>query len=181
MTAVGVVASAAGGVEDLRARLVEPLLDRGLQVAVTLTPTAATWLEAIDEINQLEKATDLPVRVQACLPGERSPHPKIDAYIAAPATANTVAKLSLGIADNQALTVLCENIATTPMIVFPRINAAHARQPAWREHLERLNRAGVELIGGDDIWPLIEPRAAGGHRELPWEHMLRRLIITLHC
>jgi hypothetical protein len=40
-----VVASAAGGIEDLRVRLVEPLLDRSYQVAVTLTPTAASWLE----------------------------------------------------------------------------------------------------------------------------------------
>jgi hypothetical protein len=47
-------------------------------------------------------------------------------------TANSVAKLALGIADNQALTVLCECVATVPMIIFPRINAAHARQPAWK-------------------------------------------------
>ena len=46
-------------------------------------------------------------------------------------TANSVAKLALGIADNQALTVLCENVGHRPMIIFPRINAAHARQPAW--------------------------------------------------
>jgi hypothetical protein len=32
------------------------------------------------------------------------------------------------------------------MIIFPRINAAHARQPAWTDHLDRLRSAGVELI-----------------------------------
>jgi hypothetical protein len=62
-----------------------------------------------------------------------------------------VTRLSLGIADNRALTVLCENIATTPMIVFPRINAGHARQPAWTEHLDRLQRANVQLVYGDDV------------------------------
>ena len=46
-------------------------------------------------------------------------------------TANSVAKLALGNADNQALTVLRECVATIPTIIFPRVNAAHARQPAW--------------------------------------------------
>jgi flavoprotein len=55
--------------------------------------------------------------------------------VGAPLTANSVAKLALGIADNQSLTVLCECVATVPMIVFPRINAAHARQPAWSDYL----------------------------------------------
>ncbi|WP_240617425.1 flavoprotein [Nocardioides speluncae] len=92
--------------------------------------------------------------------------------MAAPATANTVAKLALGIADNQALTVLCENVATTPMIVFPRVNAGHARQPSWDLHLEALRRAGVRLIYGNDVWPLYEPREAVPRRDLPWETVI---------
>jgi hypothetical protein len=67
--------------------------------------------------------------------------------------------------------VLCECVATVPMIVFPRINAAHARQPAWSDHLDRLRSAGVDLIYGEDVWPLAEPRAAGP-RELPWAAIL---------
>ena len=68
-------------------------------------------------------------------------------------TANSIAKLALGIADNQALTVLCECVATVPMIIFPRVNAAHARQPAWNDHLDRLRSVGVELIYGEHVWP----------------------------
>ena len=63
--------------------------------------------------------------------------------------------------------MLCENIATTPMIVFPRINAAHARQPSLAaQHIDHLRAAGVELIYGDHVWPLAEPRQAGP-RECP--------------
>ena len=113
------------------------------------------------------------MRSEPRLPGEARPHPKIDVYVAAPASANTVAKLALGLADNQALTVLCENIATTPMVVFPRINAAHARHPAWDSHIALLRRADIHLVYGDAVWPLLEPRAAGDRRELPWEHILR--------
>jgi hypothetical protein len=170
--AVGVVASSAGGLEHLRSQLVEPLLAMNLDVAVTLTPTAARWLDALGEIEKLAEVTGLPVRVRSRLPSEASDHPKIHAIVAAPASANTIAKLALGIADNQAMTVLCENIAATPMVVFPRVNAAHARHPAWADHLDALRRAGVHLIYGEDVWPLYEPRQAPADRPLPWSTIM---------
>lgn len=178
MTTIGVVAASAGGVEVIRTQLVRPLIDRGHTVAITLTPTAGEWLRATGEWDKLEDLTGLPVRDKPRLPGEPRPHPKIDVFAAAPLSANSVAKLALGIADNQALTVLCENIAHVPMIVFPRINAAHARQPAWSDHMSRLRSVGVDLIYGDDLWPLAEPRAAGP-RELPWPAILDAVLA--HC
>lgn len=171
MANIGVVAASAGGVEHLRQRLVSPLLDRGHRVAVTLTPTAARWLRAIDEVEPIADLTQLPVRSEPRLPGESGQHPKIDVYVAAPLTATSTAKLALGIGDNQALTVLCESMTTVPMIVFPRVNAAHARQPAWSDHLARLRSVGVHLVYGPDVWPLAEPRTAGP-RDLPWRAIL---------
>ena len=93
-----------------------------------------------------------------------------------PASANTVAKLALGIADNQALTTVCEALGTLslPIIIFPRINAAHARQPAWASHIEALRRVGADLVYGDDVWPLHEPRSSPG-RDLPWEVIRQRI------
>ena len=35
------------------------------------------------------------------------------------------------------------------------VNAAHARQPAWSDDLDRLRSAGVQLINGEDVWPLV--------------------------
>jgi len=169
---IGVVASSAGGVENLRTGLVEPLLERGYRVAVTLTPTAARWLDHLGETSKIAEVTGLPVRSESRLPDAPRQHPQIDAFAVAPATANTVAKLALGIADNQALTVLCESIATTPMLIFPRVNAAHARQPSWPSHLELLQGAGVQLVYGNAVWPLREPRSSGDDRELPWAAVL---------
>jgi hypothetical protein len=169
-----VVGSSAGGVETLRPGLVEPALARGWRVAVTLTPTAGRWLRMTGEVDRLEKLTGLPVRDEARLPGEARPHPKVDCYVVAPASANTVAKLATGIADNQALTQVGEAIGTLglPVVLFPRVNAAHVRHPAWKRHLATLREADVHLVHGPDVWPLHEPRQAPGGRELPWRAVL---------
>lgn len=170
---LGLVISGAGGAEEVRQQVVAPLLDDGWTVAVTMTPTAARWLADNGEAALLEKATGLPVRSGPRLPGEPSPHPRVHGHAVVPASANTVAKLALGIADNQALTTVNEAIGTlgVPVVVFPRVNAAHARHPSWEGHVEALRRAGVRLVYGDDVWPLHEPRSAPG-RGLPWDAVL---------
>jgi hypothetical protein len=50
---VVVVASAVGGVEQLRTGLVEPAVRRGWRVGVTLTPSADRWLRANGEMPRL--------------------------------------------------------------------------------------------------------------------------------
>jgi hypothetical protein len=171
---IGVVAAATGGVEQLRTGLLEPLVEQGHQVALTLTPTAAGWFFP-RELHDLEQLTGLPVRSQPRLPGEPRPHPPIDLFVAAPLSANSVAKLALGIGDNQALTVLSEALGSTPMIVFPRVNAAHTRHPAWAGHLQVLRDAGAELVE----WELLEPRAETGGRRLPWEEIIK--LVSKAC
>jgi hypothetical protein len=173
---LGLIASACGGIELILDELIIPFVDRGWTVSVTLTPTAGVWLAASGDKDKMELATGLPVRVEARLPGETSPHPPVDCYAVVPASANTVAKLALGLADNQALTTVCEAIGlgTVPIVVFPRVNAAHARQPAWDSHIQALRGAGVDLIYGDDVWPLHEPRSAPG-RPLPWPAIRDRI------
>jgi hypothetical protein len=174
---LGLIGSAAGGLEDIRPKLVEPMVDRGWQVAVTLTPTAATWFEESGELEKIAQVTGLPVRWKPRLPGEVSPHPAIDCYAVVPASSNTVAKMALGLADNQALTHVCEavGLGSIPIVVFPRINAAHARQPAWGGHIAALQRAGVHLIMGADVWPLHEPRSAPG-KEMPWDAIIDAIV-----
>jgi phosphopantothenoylcysteine synthetase/decarboxylase len=167
---LGLVCSASGGIERVRAEIVEPFIADGWRVAVTLTPTAGTWLRESGELQKLEELTRLPVRVDARTPTETSPHPPVDCYAVVPASANTIAKLALGIADNQALTTVCEALGTkdVTVVIFPKVNAAHARQPSWESHIAGLRRVGAYLVYGDDVWPLHEPRSAPG-RDLPWQ------------
>ena len=77
VSSIGVIAASAGGVETLRQGLVQPLVDEGHQVAITLTPTAATWLDHLGEVEQLETLTGLPVRSTPRLPSEPKPHPSV--------------------------------------------------------------------------------------------------------
>jgi hypothetical protein len=170
---VGLVCCAAGGVETVRAGFVVPALDRGWRVAMSLTPTAATWLRATGEVDRLAALTGLPVRWTSRLPAEPRPHPPADCWVVAPATANSVAHLALGLAPNQALTPVGEALGTdVPVVVFPRVNAGHAGHPAWAGHLAALRRAGVRLIEGEDVWPLRPPGADPPDRPLPWAAVL---------
>ncbi|NUK61135.1 flavoprotein [Streptomyces lunaelactis] len=171
---LGVVGTATDGVETLRTGLVEPALALGWQVAVTLTPTAGRWLGANGERERLESLTGLPVRDTPRLPSEPRPHPVADCYVVAPASANYVAKLATGIADSQALTQVNEALGTigVPVVLFPRVNAAHARHPAWEQHIATLLKAGVNLVYGSAVWPLYEPREGPADRELPWPSIL---------
>ncbi|MFC4606869.1 flavoprotein [Streptomyces maoxianensis] len=171
---LGVVGTATDGVETLRTGLVEPALALGWQVAVTLTPTAGQWLSANGELERLEAVTGLPVRDAPRLPSEPRPHPVANCYVVAPASANYVAKLATGIADNQALTQVSEALGTigVPVVLFPRVNAAHARHPAWKQHIEALRIAGVDLVYGPAVWPLYEPHEGLTDRELPWPAIL---------
>ncbi|GAA1297826.1 flavoprotein [Saccharothrix xinjiangensis] len=142
---LALVASAAGGVERwLVDDLARPLAARGWRLAITLTPTAARWLEP--HLAALAGTTDLPVRWTSRLPTEPKPHPVPDAFAFAPATANSLAKLALGIGDNQALTVLCEGLGSrAPVVVMPQLSADQAAHPAFEGHLNVLTSAGVAL------------------------------------
>lgn len=173
---IGLVTCAAGGLLGVRTGFVEPALRRGWRVAVTATPTAARWLADAGESDRIEQVTGLPVRHRPRRPDEPSPHPPVTGYVVAPATAGTVAKLALGIADNQAVTAVGEALGDprTPVVVFPRINAAHARHPAWAGHLSVLRAARAEIVDGE-LWPLHEPGAAPPGRPLPWAAILDRL------
>jgi hypothetical protein len=164
VTTLGLVCCGADGLQEVRGELVDPFLVDGWTVGVTATPTAYRWLTDLGEVGSIEAVTGLPLRYEPRLPREDKPHPLVDCYAVVPATANSVAKLALGICDNQALTQVCEGLGGgTPVVVVPRVNAAHAGHPAWDGHLDTLRRAGATVAWGEDVRP---PRA--GHA-LPWE------------
>jgi hypothetical protein len=145
---LGLIAGSCGGL-DVRfaAELVKPAAERGWRPAITLTPTAMRWLESTGALAEVAAATDLPVRSVSRLPGEPRPHPDPKVFLFAPASANSVAKLALGIADNQALTVLGDVLGAPgiTIVVAYQIQDTRVHHPAWQRHLATLAGAGVTL------------------------------------
>src|SRR4051795_1802261 len=73
---------------------------------------------------------------------------RADLLVVAPCTANTLAKLAQGIADN----VLTEAALAHrgPVLVAPAMNPRMWAHPATRANVETLRARGVELIGPDE-------------------------------
>ncbi|AFA40303.1 phosphopantothenoylcysteine decarboxylase/phosphopantothenate--cysteine ligase, prokaryotic [Pyrobaculum oguniense TE7] len=115
------------------------LIRHGADVHVFMTPKAARlvsphmyrWATGRRPVVRLTGATE---HVEICS--------KADVVVVAPATANTIAKLSLGIADNAALT--CALAASrAKMVIVPAMNLSMWEAPAVREALERLGRRAL--------------------------------------
>ena len=69
---------------------------------------------------------------------------RADAFLIAPASANTIAKLATGQADNllTAAALACRR----PLIVAPAMNGAMYEHPATQENLARLRERGVRVL-----------------------------------
>lgn len=72
---------------------------------------------------------------------------QVDAVIIAPATANILAKMAIGLADDFLSTVLLATRA--PIFVAPAMNHAMYHHPATQENLIRLRERGIKIIGPD--------------------------------
>lgn len=70
-----------------------------------------------------------------------------DVYLIAPASANTLAKLAAGLADN--LLTSCALAATCPVVVAPAMNNHMYEHPATQSNLELLRTRGVHVIEPD--------------------------------
>ena len=84
-------------------------------------------------------------------PGNEDVYPHLtraDLLVVAPCTANTLAKLAHGIADN----VLTEAALAHrgPILVAPAMNPRMWMNPATRANLETLRTRGVEFVGPDE-------------------------------
>ena len=69
---------------------------------------------------------------------------RCDAYVIAPASANTIAKLAAGLADN--LLTSAALACTSPLVVAPAMNNAMYEHPATRANLAKLRERGVTIV-----------------------------------
>ena len=67
-----------------------------------------------------------------------------DVYVVAPASANTIAKLAAGLADN--LLSSCALAATCPLVIAPAMNNHMYEHPATRANLRTLRERGAIVV-----------------------------------
>jgi phosphopantothenoylcysteine decarboxylase/phosphopantothenate--cysteine ligase len=67
-----------------------------------------------------------------------------DVFLVAPASANTIAKLAAGLADN--LLTACALAAECPLVIAPAMNNRMYEHPATQANLELLGRRGVAIV-----------------------------------
>ncbi len=70
-----------------------------------------------------------------------------DLFLIAPASANTIAKLASGLADN--LLTSCALAADCPLVLAPAMNARMYEHPATRANIETLRARGATIVGPD--------------------------------
>lgn len=152
-----------GGIAAYRALELARLATKtGHGVRVLMTPAATKFVgpasfEGIVGAPVLISEWDLdPMR--GAYPGEEMPaHEPIghlalaegaDAFIVAPASANTIAKLAAGVADSMVSTSFLACVA--PRLVAPAMNDRMFRDAATQSNLELLRGRGVSVIEPDE-------------------------------
>ncbi len=150
--AVGV----SGGIAAYKAaELVRLLQDKGLDVQVVMTrhacefvtPLTFAALSGNKVITEMFGGAQGSSNVESAIE-HIAVAQSIDVFVIAPATANVLAKMAHGMADDF-LTTLC--LATkAPLMVAPAMNVNMWEHPATQQNLEILRRRGVRVVNPDE-------------------------------
>jgi phosphopantothenoylcysteine decarboxylase/phosphopantothenate--cysteine ligase len=137
-----------GGIAAFKAcELASLLTKQGYDVRVVMTPAAREFVGPLS----FAAITGNPVSSELFDPAQEAAISHIDlarwaqAVVIAPATADFIARASLGLANDLLSTVL---LATTaPVLMAPAMNPQMFLHPTVAEHLERLKSRGVQTVG----------------------------------
>jgi phosphopantothenoylcysteine decarboxylase/phosphopantothenate--cysteine ligase len=140
-----IVLGVAGGIAAYKAAaLCSTLVQRGDEVDVIMTDGAQHFVGSLT----FAALTRRPVLASLWDAPETIPHIALaraaDVIAIVPATANVLAKLALGIADDLLANVALA--ARVPLVVAPAMNAAMYEHPATQAHLATLRARGVTIV-----------------------------------
>jgi phosphopantothenoylcysteine decarboxylase / phosphopantothenate---cysteine ligase len=126
------------------AALTSTLVQRGAIVDVVMTPEAERFVGPLT----FSSLTARPAYASLWDAPERIPHIRLvreaQVMLIAPATANTIAKLAQGIADDLVTTAALA--ARIPIVIAPAMNSAMYEHPATRANLRTLRERGYEFV-----------------------------------
>jgi len=134
-----VLVGVTGGIAAYKAcELVRLLVKAGHEVIPLVTPGAERFVRA-----KTFDALAHPTRAR-----NADPYPHLeqaDLYVIAPLTANTLAKLAHGLADNVVTEAALAHHG--PLLVAPAMNTRMWQHPATKVNVDLLRNRGVELVG----------------------------------
>ena len=156
-----------GGIAAYKAaELLRRLRDAGADVQVAMTDNAQRFVTAqtFQALSHHPVRTSLWDETAEAAMGHLELAGWAQRVIVAPATANTIAKLAHGLADDLVST-LC--LATeAPLAIAPAMNHRMWRHPATQANVAVLRSRGVQVIGPDD-GPLAEGESGPGRMAEP--------------
>jgi phosphopantothenoylcysteine decarboxylase / phosphopantothenate---cysteine ligase len=148
--------------------LIRRLRDAGAGVRCVMTAGAQQFVTplAAAALSGEKTYTDLFDREDEAAIGHIRLAREADAVIVAPATANLMARMATGQADDLASTVL---LATRlPILIAPAMNPAMWAHPATRRNLATLEGDGVHVVGPNS-GAMAEPETGAGRMAEPLE------------
>lgn len=156
-----------GGIAAYKAAdLVRRLRDAGAHVQVAMTENAQRFVGA----QTFQALSGQPVRTTLWDAQAEAAMGHIElarwaqCIVVAPATANTLAKLAHGFADDLVSTLCLAS--TAPLTVCPAMNHVMWRHPATQDNIATLRARGVQVVGPDD-GPLAEGESGPGRMAEP--------------
>ena len=132
------------------AMLCRLLKTAGAEVQVVMTPLAKQFITPLT----MATLSKNPILVEFFNPenGAWNSHVSLgewaDCYVIAPATANTLAKMATGVADNLLLTTYLS--ARCPVVVAPAMDLDMYAHPATQQNLRTLSERGVRIVEPGD-------------------------------
>lgn len=142
-----VILGVTGGIAAYKAaELARLFVKSGAEVQVVMTPAATEFIAPLT----FQSLTERPVYTEmyAERSGERIRHIGLlegaDVVVIAPATANTIAKMASGMADNLLTTLYLA--AECPVVIVPAMNINMYEHPTLRENLLKLQGHGCHIM-----------------------------------
>ena len=145
-----IVVGITGGIAAYKAvEVVSRLRKLGANVDVIMTRNATQFVTplTLETVSNNPVTTDTFVRERSWEVGHVALAHKADLFIVAPVTANLMAKMACGIADDMLTTTLLATKA--PILMAPAMNTGMWTAAATQQNLQTLQTRGVHTIGPD--------------------------------
>lgn len=178
MTEREILLGVSGGIAAYKAAdLTSKLVQAGARVTAVMTGSAHKFIGE----TTFAALTGRPVYSELFEPQE---HPigehiglarRADLYVIAPATANVIAKIAGGLADDLVSTLALS--VTCPIVVAPAMNNEMWSKAAVQRNVEQLRADGVTVIDPADGW--LSCGAVGPGRMAEPEHIIDRIVAVL--